>query len=1247
MLHHQGKLPVFFRKIEGEKGTYSFYNIFGLGSGSLLYFFQSMEPMKKSTSAIDLLNQPVLSSSRSVSDYVIEGVGGGYVVVNTYGDYNLSIARLDVGVLGENQRGLGWINEEDALNHVFNVTACQAEKCIAAELKVGGAGILVYLLNERLNTIENRSALLVLASEHMAKLGNTSILCTSGIGTTKEDLRVLREASSTMPIAESKGDSPGKTRPHSYSEVFDCPVPLQMLETTDDLITKCGAYSAFGAIKCLIRAKEWLKPRVAILGITDVSAELYWLLTKKGYDVVTSSFNYKDIARHKIPSDRVIAWGEGGPVNTSTDILLLCCPSFTEKLTVDIVDTFQCNALLSLHDCVLPGDNDEKENVLAELDRAGIFDFCEGLVDLGGMMKAYSMAKESTPASAYKFADALNVGMVLMQKMLHLDGIVKQYDPEENQVRKFFEELVGSNDKSIDGNNPIRDIWDGVNISEIAVGVASTQMTEWMWNKARAMCPAYRLKRKGDKVNYLDLGAGDGTAARWICKQDTDINIKCINISRAQNAKNRELSDEEGLGGQISVETGTFERLDPEYSNLFDGCLSQDSFVHAFNRLHAFNEAYKVTKGGGWLLVSDLTCGEEEDIAAEEDLEAQTVTNWVTTSQYLDMARQAGWAEVQFVDMTVKIKISCQTMIKNIKELSEKFSDTNDESMRSLQSWKANLSKRIGQIDRGIFKWGIVAARKPYNVVFFQQPPVVPQHNQMIKYSRHDEDGCLKFGTDVVALTIKDRMTRENIENLPPTTRLIVTMSAGLDHIDTAAAKERKIVVAQAARDTISKSVADYLLSCIMFGLRGGFENIGVPFPGDKWDLNWNASGVDLDKAKIGFIGMGAIASETARRIRALSTECTLVYHIPEKLRSSFVEGTHRMMHVGIADLYSTCDVVVPMVPLIPATTGLIDYKAFTMMKRTALFVNMARGKVVSTTSLCMALKERLIRHAILDTTDPEPLPKDHEMWGLDNCTITPHFATNTSFVRKELVEDIPNQIEDALEGRSVLRLEEERMRKELSEAYHITRDFGMDELVWNHLSVMLSDSTFLITPGGRMFDDIGPYDLVKSSGNVTADIIHEAIYNARPDIKAIVHLHTPATVAVSCLEMGFVPLAQESAPFVGRVASYPWDGVSNDREEQELISDACKGRHINTLVMENHGFCTMGRSIGEAWVLAYYFDKSCQTQLNVLQTGQKIRYPKPEVLAKAAEQSYLPDFFPGLNEWGALRKMLSRQQRR
>lgn len=353
------------------------------------------------------------------------------------------------------------------------------------------------------------------------------------------------------------------------------------------------------------------------------------------------------------------------------------------------------------------------------------------------------------------------------------------------------------------------------------------------------------------------------------------------------------------------------------------------------------------------------------------------------------------------------------------------------------------------------------------------------------------------------------------------------------------------------------------------------------------------------------------------------------------------------MYHVGIADLYSTCNVVIPLVPLTPSTTNLVDYAAFAMMNEKAVFINMARGKIVDTEGMTRALKEEMVRHAILDTTEPEPLPEDHDLWTLPNCTITPHFATNTMYLRQVLVQDIPNQVEDTLEERGILRLEEKKMRKELSEAYRITREFGMDELVWNHISVLLSDGTYLITPGSRMFDDISPQDLVKSSGNVTANIIHDAIYRVRPDVKAIVHLHTPATVAVSCLEMGFVPLAQEAAPFVGRVASHPWNGVSNDWKEQKLLGEAVVDPKYNTLVMENHGFCTFGKTLGEAWVLAYYFDKACQTQLNCLQSGAKINYPDPKVLAHAAQQSVLPEFLPGACEWEALRKMLTRKSRR
>ncbi len=148
-----------------------------------------------------------------------------------------------------------------------------------------------------------------------------------------------------------------------------------------------------------------------------------------------------------------------------------------------------------------------------------------------------------------------------------------------------------------------------------------------------------------------------------------------------------------------------------------------------------------------------------------------------------------------------------------------------------------SLGNRIGQIDRGVFKWGIIAARKPYDVLFMTTAPVPPDPHPMMSYSTNNIDGTLKFGTDVVVLNIKDQMPRTKIMELPITTRLIVTMSAGLDHIDMDAATERGIRVRRAARQQIVKSVADYLLSNIIFGLRNGYQNVGVPFPGKSWDL--------------------------------------------------------------------------------------------------------------------------------------------------------------------------------------------------------------------------------------------------------------------------------------------------------------------------------------------------------------------------------------------------------------------------
>lgn len=72
--------------------------------------------------------------------------------------------------------------------------------------------------------------------------------------------------------------------------------------------------------------------------------------------------------------------------------------------------------------------------------------------------------------------------------------------------------------------------------------------------------------------------------------------------------------------------------------------------------------------------------------------------------------------------------------------------------------------------------------------------------------------------------------------------------------------------------------------------------------------------------------------------------------------------------------------------PLNNETRGLFNDSAFDKMKKTAIFVNIARGQIVNTDSLVKALRDKKIFAAGLDVTDPEPLPPDHELLKLPNA---------------------------------------------------------------------------------------------------------------------------------------------------------------------------------------------------------------------------------------------------------------------
>jgi len=128
-------------------------------------------------------------------------------------------------------------------------------------------------------------------------------------------------------------------------------------------------------------------------------------------------------------------------------------------------------------------------------------------------------------------------------------------------------------------------------------------------------------------------------------------------------------------------------------------------------------------------------------------------------------------------------------------------------------------------------------------------------------------------------------------------------------------------------------------------------------------------------------VGAGSIGESVARRFAAGDVN---VVKIARTARPGV--GTIE----DLPDLLPKADVVVIIVPLTPETEKLVDAAFLARMKDGALLVNAARGRVVDTDALTAEVRTGRIRCA-LDVTEPEPLPADHELWGLEGALITPH----------------------------------------------------------------------------------------------------------------------------------------------------------------------------------------------------------------------------------------------------------------
>lgn len=226
--------------------------------------------------------------------------------------------------------------------------------------------------------------------------------------------------------------------------------------------------------------------------------------------------------------------------------------------------------------------------------------------------------------------------------------------------------------------------------------------------------------------------------------------------------------------------------------------------------------------------------------------------------------------------------------------------------------------------------------------------------------------------------------------------------------------------------------------------------------------------------------------------------------------------------------------------------------------------------------------------------------------------------------------------------------------------AYRLVRIFGMDDIIYNHISARIPGTEeFLLNPMGLMYDEICASSLIKVDlkgrvlwqpefpkglpyqFNPAGFVIHGAIHEAKPELHCVLHTHSLATMAVSSLEHGLLPMTQTAMRFT-RVAYHDYEGVVlDDAERARLLANL---GDCEVMLLRNHGVLAAGRTVAEGFNNLYKIERACRTQLMAQGGGDRIRLPSAAVIEKT-NHVYRPEVRRryGLLEWPAMRRLADR----
>lgn len=211
--------------------------------------------------------------------------------------------------------------------------------------------------------------------------------------------------------------------------------------------------------------------------------------------------------------------------------------------------------------------------------------------------------------------------------------------------------------------------------------------------------------------------------------------------------------------------------------------------------------------------------------------------------------------------------------------------------------------------------------------------------------------------------------------------------------------------------------------------------------------------------------------------------------------------------------------------------------------------------------------------------------------------------------------------------------------RVDLAAAFQTAARLNLHEAVANHFSLAVNNegTQFLINPNQRHFSLIKASDILFLDANdpdalsgpdapdapdPTAWGLHGGVHRHCPHARCVMHVHSIfATVLASLEDSRLLPIDQNTATFYNRyVIDDSYGGLAFESEGERcarLLGDP----KVKVMIMGNHGLLVMGDTVAETFNRLYYFERSAETYIRALQTGQSLRVLSDKVAEKTARE--------------------------